>query len=222
MKKTIAILLVGLTFFNCKDREITEDDRSVIMEELSAIRELNQTYAGLPPAEWIEEYGSRKALELHLLKRDSVKALNHQRIKKLYEQYGFLGHQEVGGIAAGQFWVAVQDADHDVAFQQRVLNDLGAEIETGNLDKTQYAMLEDRVNINLGRPQRFGTQLSFSDEGQAVPKIGLVDESKVEAWRAEYNLPPFKDYYNQRTIGFYEMNRQKLMAKGITAPILYQ
>ena len=222
MKKIFVILLLFLVFPGCKDREITEADRKIIVEELEAIKELDQAYAGIPPQEMMEKYGNRKAWEVFLKMRDSVGLINQNRIKDLFEEYGFLGYKQVGRIASGHFWVVVQHADNDIDFQQAVLREMEDEIELGNAEKSQFAMLEDRININLGKPQRFGTQVTYNDSGQAIPKIGLVDSARIEELRAEYELPSFKDYYNQMTIGHFEMNRQALMEKGITAPVLYQ
>ena len=52
----------------------------------------------------------------------------------------------------------VQHADHDPEFQKRVLNLRRAEVEANNTDARDYAYLTDRVQINTGEEQIYGTQ----------------------------------------------------------------
>ena len=83
-------------------------------------------------------------------------------------------------------------------------------------------MLEDWVQINLNKKQRFGTQVTYNEFGQAIPKIGLIDSVNVEQLRKEYDLPTFREYYNNMTRSHFEMNKEYLLEKGITEPKLYK
>ena len=53
------------------------------------------------------------------------------------------------------------------------------------------------------------------------PKIGLMDTINIEQLRKDYDLPPFRDYYNSMTINHFEMNKQAMLDRGITEPKLY-
>jgi hypothetical protein len=170
----------------------------------------------------MEAHGRQVAWEIFQRQRDSVGQVNQAKIKALFEQYGFLGFEQVGEEASSDFWISIQHADNDVAFQQQMLAAMRVEMERGNADKTEYAMLEDRVNVNLGKPQRFGSQVTYNEFGQAVPKNGLVDSAKVEQFRAEFEMSSFKEYYNGMTRAHFEMNKQYLLEQGITEPRLYE
>lgn len=87
---------------------------------------------------------------------------------------------------------------------------------------TKAITLEDRVAINLNKKQRFGTQVTYNANGQAVPKNGLVDSVNIDRFRLEYELSSFKEYYNEMTKSHFEMNKDYFLKQGITKPKLYQ
>ncbi len=223
MKKYLLSLSLLFILASCETEiKLTEEDKKLILEELSEINEVDQQFAGLPPEEMRAEYGNERAWEIFLEQRDSVGLVNQGRIKALYQQYGYLGEKKIGEEGASDFWISIQHADNDVEFQQEMLEAMQKEIENGSQDKYHYAMLEDRVNVNLGKPQRFGSQLEYNELGQAIPKNGLVDSANVEVLRAEYDMPTFKEYYNGMTSAHFEMNKEYFLGKGITEPQLYK
>lgn len=58
-------------------------------------------------------------------------------------------------------------------------------------DPRHRAMLDDRIRVFEGRPQRYGTQLDWDDTGTAmVPMVGVEDPDGVDARRAAVGLPP--------------------------------
>ena len=175
MKKILLLIFVTTLFISCKkERQITEQEKDEIVAELNQIRTIDQKYAGIPSADLIEKYGNQKAWEIFKQKRDSVETNNQNRIEQLYKDYGFLGEKKIGKEAATSFWLPIQHADNDIPFQQEMLKAMKKESEKGSADKYHYAMLEDRINVNLNKPQRFGSQVTYNDKGQAIPKIGLI------------------------------------------------
>ena len=223
MRKTVILAFISILVLSCNDQqEITAEVRAQIIEELKDIKVSDQKYAGIPPDELMEEHGREQAWKIFKSQRDSVWRINQGRIKSLYEKYGYLGYEQVGEEASSDFWISIQHADNDVPFQQEILAALKKEIEKGNADRAEYALLEDRVNVNLGQPQRFGSQLTYNEDGQAIPKIGLVDSANIERLRSEYDLDSFKEYYNSMTRMHFEMNKQFYLEKGITEPKLYE
>ena len=84
-----------------------------------------------------------------------------------------------------------------------------------------YGLLTDRVKINTGEKQIYGTQVTYNSFGQAYPK-NLADSMNVNKLRAEVGLEPIEEYLNNMTQMHFEMNKKYLESKGITAPILYK
>ena len=66
----------------------------------------------------------------------------------------------------------------------------------GESNKTNYAYLIDRVAVNTGREQRYGTQGGCSAAHIWSPKPMEVP-SEVDRRRAEVGLPPLPDYIAQ-------------------------
>jgi hypothetical protein len=207
---------------SCKRDLITESEKKEIIAELNEIKTIDQKYAGIPPKKLTEKYGRDEAWEIFESQRDSVGLINQEKIKKLYKIYGYLGYKEIGEKASQDFWISIQHADNDVEFQQQMLVELKKEISTNNASKVEYAMLEDRVNVNLRKKQRFGTQVTYNEFGQAIPKNGLIDSINIEQIRKEYELPTFREYYNRMTTNHFEMNKENMVERGITEPKLYE
>lgn len=221
--KKILLLFIGLAFVSCTThKKISDSEREKLISELDYIRDIDQKFARIPPAEMISKYGAKDAWKIFEAKRDSVGKDNQNKIKKMFSQYGYLGINQVGKENTTKFWIPIQHADNDVEFQKNMLRVLKKESEKNNAPKNEYAMLEDRVAINTNQKQRFGTQVTYNEEGQAIPKNGLTDSANIDKLRKEYGLPAFKDYYNQMTTMHFEMNKNNFLEKGITGPKLYK
>lgn len=219
--KNLLLFIFCLTILGCASRKMTENEKDIVLKELKYISEIDQAYAGIPPKDVMEKYGEEKGWQVFISKRDSVGNDNQERIKKLYDRYGYLGFDKVGSNET-DFWISIQHADNDVEFQKKMLKALRKEIRRNNAPKLHYAMLEDRIAINTDQKQRFGSQVAYNKLGQAVPKNGLTDSAHVEQLRKEYDMPSFKKYYNDMTIMHYEMNKESLNKKGIHEPQLYK
>lgn len=220
--KHLIIILTFLLFGCTSNKSLTDIEKEKINTELDYIGKIDQKYAGIPFDDLIKKYGNEKAWKIFEEKRDSVGLDNQQRIKKLYLKYGYLGFKEVGKENSVKFWLPIQHADKDVKFQKKMLKELWKQIRINNANRSDYALLEDRVAINTNQKQRFGSQVTYNEVGQAIPKNGLLDSVNIDKLRAEYGLPSFKDYYNWMTTNHFEMNKEILLKKGITEPKLYK
>lgn len=220
--KYLTILLSVLLIHCNSNHKISNNTREKIISELHYIEKIDQKYSGIPSDDLIKKYGNQKAWEMHIQKQDSVGIDNQKRIKKIYSKYGYLGFKEVGTENSYKFWLPIQHADNDIEFQKLMLKELKKQIEKNNAPKDNYAMLEDRIAINTNQKQRFGSQVTYNEFGQAIPKNGLIDSLNVEKLRTEFDLESFKDYYNKMTKQHFEMNKRFLQEKGIMKPKLYE
>ncbi|HEX6263173.1 MAG TPA: DUF6624 domain-containing protein [Actinomycetota bacterium] len=62
------------------------------------------------------------------------------------------------------------------------------------VDPVDVAYLEDRVAVNRGRPQTYGSQIRCM-EGRPEPATPIEDAGNVDARRKEVGLDPLDDYY---------------------------
>jgi hypothetical protein len=60
------------------------------------------------------------------------------------------------------------------------------------VDPAQVAMLEDRVRVHSGLPQRYGTQFDWGADGVLSPRP-IEDPDGVEARRRAVGLPPLAE-----------------------------
>jgi hypothetical protein len=85
-------------------------------------------------------------------------------------------------------WVIVQHGDHDPGYQSWVLS----KMKEKSSRKDLMAFLEDRVSVNTGKPQKYGTQV-VQKKGKYVPNK-LADKANVDKYRKEAGLEPLSEY----------------------------
>lgn len=221
--KPLGFFLLALFLISCQqDNQLNEEKKALLRTELAAIDKVDQQFAGIPPQDYFDRYGRQKAWDVFTAQRDSVSRLHQTQITEWFEQYGYLGIEQVGEEGANTFWLVIQHADNNLPFQEKMLAAMKKEVEINNVNKSNYALLEDRINVNTGKKQRFGTQVTYNEKGQAIPKIGLIDSSRVDEYRLAHDLPTLKEYYNGMIEMHFEMNKAYLEGKGITEPQFYE
>lgn len=135
-----------------------------------------------------------EAEALHEMQR--VDKLNQEQICKILDSRGFVGSDKVGD-AVGTFWAVIQHSD--VNIQKKYLPLFQEAAQKGDIAKEGVAMMEDRINMFEGRPQRYGSQIEEDEHGN--PRLyKLLDESKVDEWRSEMGMEPLKDYLRKMRI----------------------
>lgn len=101
--------------------------------------------------------------------------------------------QSVHGQAVPmQAWLLVQHADHDPLFQLEMLRVMEPLAVRGEVSKSNFAFLHDRIMLKLTGKQRYGTQAHCA-EGARRPQP-LEDEAALAGLRAEAGLEPVADY----------------------------
>lgn len=126
----------------------------------------------------------------------SVEEWNDQertdRLAEIVDEHGWPTIELVGEDGASAAWLIAQHSDLDPRFQGQALEHMRAAVEDEQADPTELAYLTDRVALNDGRPQTYGTQIGCVD-GRAEP-AELADPETVEERRAEVGLQPLEDY----------------------------
>lgn len=109
-------------------------------------------------------------------------------LKTLFKENGFLGYSEVGEQSSHNFLQMVQRMDADSIFQQEVLVVMKKQIEKINASPIEFAYLTDRVNLNQGKPQVYGTQLKINEKGTSYEPKMVIDPENLNKRRAEIGL----------------------------------
>ncbi len=108
------------------------------------------------------------------------------KIKEIIAKYGWPSNSLVGKKASHLFWLLVQHADHDVKFQKRCLNLM----EENTPD---WAYLIDRILVNEGKSQIYGTQFFENPNGKLIPRP-IKNVKMLEKRRKVAGLGSFKTH----------------------------
>jgi hypothetical protein len=119
----------------------------------------------------------------------AIDADNLAKFKNIVARFGFPNLAMVGREGVQHAWLLTQHADSDLAFQKQVLAVLEARRD-GEIRPGDLAMLEDRVRVHEGRPQRYGGNF---DEKTMEP-TPIEDPEHVDERRAQAHLMPMADY----------------------------
>ncbi len=121
---------------------------------------------------------------------ETVDIKHTERMKEIVAEIGWPTVSKVGPEGANNAWLLVQHADHDVDFQEQCLQ-LMKEASPGEVDVINIAYLTDRLSVNRGRGQLYGTQFTQED-GKHIPQT-IEDEANVDARRAEVGMGPLSE-----------------------------
>jgi hypothetical protein len=121
-----------------------------------------------------------------------VHSRNAARLRAILDDHGWPCASTVGEDAAEAAWLVLQHAIGDPDLQRRGLGLLEAAVAAGRAPAWQAAMLEDRIRMFEGRPQRYGTQLWPNEHG-AMRLYEIEDTAQVQARRREVGLEPLDE-----------------------------
>lgn len=121
-------------------------------------------------------------------------SLNMIEAKKIIDNQGFPGYDLVGEDGSNGFWAIIQHCDGDVAFQQKALTLMSKQVERHNASGENYALLQDRVLINQGHKQLYGTQVRLDLKTHHAKPLPIQDSLNVDVRRKAVGLSPLGDY----------------------------
>ena len=116
------------------------------------------------------------------------------RLKEIVRRYGWPGKSLVGEKASHMAWLLVQHADFDRDLQDTCLALLSTMTKSGDANPSDLAYLTDRVLINKGEKQIYGTQTRWVDSTSSYATLPIADEANVDRRRSEVGLAPISEY----------------------------
>ena len=124
-----------------------------------------------------------------------IDAQNRERLKAIINQYGWPGVSLVGLEGASALWLLVQHQDLDVDFQKYCLELLKKAVSHYEASSQSQAYLTDRVKMNEGKPQIYGTQ--WIREGEKFYMYPVEDIEHLDERRLEMGLDTIAEYKKQ-------------------------
>ncbi len=110
---------------------------------------------------------------------------NATRLKAIIAANGWPGRSLVGQDGSHAAWRVVQHAIGDPSFQRSCLAAIEKSVADGEAPLAQFAFLLDRVRYFEGRPQIYGTQFDWNENGEMNPwqieDLEHVDERRSRA-----------------------------------------
>ncbi len=123
--------------------------------------------------------------------------IGRMRIKEIFDQYGFPTRKLVGKDAMNGVFCVIQHADGDIEWQRSQLDNVKKAVDTGDLSQDKYAYLYDRIKVNNGEKQLYGTQFANVDfKNKTVELKPTEDIENLEGRRMEIGMMPI-DMYKQ-------------------------
>ena len=104
----------------------------------------------------------------------------------MFESHGVPTYDMVGPEAASMFVVLVQHQSPEL--RRRVLPRLKANVDAGQADAADYAMVYDRAAREEGRKQEYGQNLECDAQDARLHETSSEDEAQVDIRRARIGL----------------------------------
>lgn len=117
---------------------------------------------------------------------------NTEQLKAIVEEHGWPTVSLVGNDGARVAWLLAQHGDHDPDWQRRCLELMEPHVSTGEADPIDHAYLTDRVRVNAGRQQLYGTQFETVD-GKRVPRP-IKNAETVDERREALGMRSMRSY----------------------------
>jgi hypothetical protein len=114
------------------------------------------------------------------------------RVMAIIDSAGWLGPQDVGGKASQALFLVLQHADAKPEIQQEYLPTMREAAAEGKARPDELALFEDRVAVNHGKPQIYGSQVDWKDGKPSFKPI--EDEEHVNERRKAVGLEPLENY----------------------------
>jgi len=119
-------------------------------------------------------------------------SLDLAEVTEIIRTRGWVGKSLVGPKANAALWLVVQHAPLET--QQEFLPLLQKSVAEGESQGSHLALLEDRILMRTGHPQKYGSQLRTDPETGEYELYLLEDPYGVDARRAAVGLGPIADY----------------------------
>ncbi len=213
------VVLAGCGAVGSRDVEPTGDRLGEIGVELVELAADDQVWEQKVIRGEVPEGAAER--EAFFAEKKRLMRVRGARCAAIFDEVGFPDYEMVGKEASEAFWLIVQHCDHDPVFQERVMVAMKDAVMRGQADGKNLAYLTDRVLVNTGRAQEYGTQLEYEHaEARAYPKE-LARPAEVDARRAAVGLEPLGEYMNSMSELFFMMNEESLRSEGVEGAYVY-
>lgn len=123
---------------------------------------------------------------------EEVHKRNAARLMEIITEHGFPYISLVGEDGEDAAWLIVQHDIGEPDVQRKCLILIKEAVAKGEAPSWQLAYLDDRIRTFEGRPQLYGTQFDWDENGLMSP-LPIEDEKNVDKRRTSVGLPPLAE-----------------------------
>jgi len=113
---------------------------------------------------------------------------NASRLRQMIAVFGWPGLALVGERGAKAAWRIALHSISEPDFMRQCRDLIDKASQDGDAPRWQFAIIDDRVRVYEGKPQRYGTQLRAGPNG-LEPHV-IENPERVSSMRAQAGLPP--------------------------------
>jgi hypothetical protein len=111
---------------------------------------------------------------------------NQELVISIIEKCGMPSLKEVNNKHMDAIWLALQHTDKE--YRKKYLPLIEEAVNNGDLSKQKYVLMQDRILMDEGKPQRYGSQI---ENGKLYE---LEAPESVNERRKKMELEPLEDY----------------------------
>ena len=140
---------------------------------------------------YVADQEVRSADRFDAAKMMETDARTGRDVRAIFQEVGVPTRSTVGPEAARQFVIMVQHQPPEL--RRAVLPKLRENVDRGEADPGDFAMMFDRAQVDDGKMQRYGANFACQPDGTLGPSP-IDDAENVDVRRAELGLLPMRLY----------------------------
>jgi len=121
-------------------------------------------------------------------KLEELHRAHSSRLRQIIAVFGWPGFTLVGEKGAQAAWRIALHSISEPPFMRQCRDLLDAASQNRDVPRWQFAIIDDRIRVYEGKPQRYGTQLRHGPQG--LEPHPLENEGRVNSMRMQAGLPP--------------------------------
>jgi hypothetical protein len=123
--------------------------------------------------------------------------LNRDKVISIINKHGWLGPNEVGRLASNTLSIVFIHTDLET--KKKYLPMMREAVKNKRARADFVAYVEDKIAIEEGRKQIYGTQFILNENGK-FKLSSIEDPDKVDARRAKVGLEPLAEYLKRNNL----------------------
>jgi hypothetical protein len=125
--------------------------------------------------------------ESHHPRLDELNRANSSRLRQMIAVFGWPGLALVGEQGARAAWRLALHSYAEPEFMRQCRDLIDRATQANDAPRWQFAIIDDRIRVYEGRPQKYGTQLRHGPQG--LEPHPIENEARVNSMRAQAGLP---------------------------------